>query len=64
MHTPTSVHHQAALKVLIYLSGTPNQGILLASNSSAMLTAYCESVTVIRLGVLLVEGLQQDFAFT
>lgn len=41
MHKPTCVHLQAAKRVLKYLSGTINQGILLAYSSSASLTAYC-----------------------
>lgn len=43
MHQPTSVHFQAAKRVLRYLAGSPNQGILLASQSGAKLTAYCDS---------------------
>lgn len=38
---PTNM--QAAKRVLRYLSGTPEQGILLASQSSAKLTAYTDS---------------------
>lgn len=34
---------QAAKRVLRYLSGSPSQGILLASNSTATLTAFCDS---------------------
>ena len=34
---------QAVKKLLRYLAGNPGQGILLASNSAAQLTAYCDS---------------------
>lgn len=43
MHQPTSVHLQSAKRILRYLVGTSSQGILLASNSAAQLTAYCDS---------------------
>ncbi|XP_021846221.1 uncharacterized mitochondrial protein AtMg00810-like [Spinacia oleracea] len=43
MHAPTSIHLQAAKRVLRYLSGAPGQGLLLASKSSAHLTAFCDS---------------------
>lgn len=43
MQSPTSVHMQAAKRLLRYLSGTTTQGILLASHSAAKLTAYCDS---------------------
>ncbi|XP_056690240.1 uncharacterized mitochondrial protein AtMg00810-like [Spinacia oleracea] len=43
MHAPTSIHLQAAKRVLRYLLGAPGQGILLASKSSAHLTAFCDS---------------------
>lgn len=43
MHNPTTAHLQAAKRILRYLSGTLNQGILLASSSTATLTAYCDS---------------------
>lgn len=43
MHQPTTTHLQAAKRLLRYLIGTPSQGILLASSSSAQLTAYCDS---------------------
>ena len=42
MHAPTTVHLQAAKRVFRYLSGTPEQGILLASTSQAHLAAYCD----------------------
>lgn len=43
MHNPTCVHHQAAPEVLRYLAGSICQDILLASQSSDQLTAYCDS---------------------
>lgn len=43
MQSPTSVHMQTAKRVLRYLVGNPNQGILLASSSAAQVTAYCDS---------------------
>lgn len=43
MNKPTTVHIQAALRLLRYLSGSLSQGILLASSSAAKLTAYCDS---------------------
>lgn len=43
MHQPTASHHQAALRVLRYLKGSPSQGVLFAHSSSASLTAYCDS---------------------
>lgn len=43
MHKPTTVHFQSAKRVLRYLVGTTAQGILLASNSAAQLTAFCDS---------------------
>lgn len=43
MHKPTAPHYQAALRVLRYLKGSPHQGVLFASNSTAALTAYCDS---------------------
>ena len=43
MHCPTSAHYQAGLRVLRYLAGSTHQGILLASHSTAQLTAYCDS---------------------
>ena len=43
MQQPTSVHLQAAKRVLRYLVGSPKQGIFLASNSAAKLQAYCDS---------------------
>lgn len=43
MQAPTTVHYQAAKRLLRYLAGTISQGILLASSSAAQLTAYCDS---------------------
>lgn len=43
MHKPTTTHMQAAKRVLRYLNGTASQGILLASNSAAEITAFCDS---------------------
>lgn len=43
MQAPTNVHMQAAKRILRYLLGTSDQGILLASSSAAQLTAYCDS---------------------
>lgn len=43
MNRPTTAHMQAAKKVLRYLLGTANQGILLASSSAVELHAYCDS---------------------
>lgn len=37
MHSPTCVHIQAARRVLIYLLGTSQQGVFLASTSGAIL---------------------------
>ncbi|CAO2825263.1 unnamed protein product [Amaranthus hypochondriacus] len=43
MHKPTTIHMQAAKRVLRYLKGNPSQGILLASSSAATLKAYSDS---------------------
>lgn len=43
MHSPTTIHMQAAKRLLRYLVGTKCQGILLASTSAAQLTAFCDS---------------------
>lgn len=43
MQSPTTVHFQAAKRLLRYLVGSVSQGILLASSSAAQLTAFCDS---------------------
>ncbi|KAL2924831.1 Retrovirus-related Pol polyprotein from transposon TNT 1-94 [Bienertia sinuspersici] len=43
MHKPTSVHMQAAKRVLRYLNYNPAQGVFLASNAGAKLVAYSDS---------------------
>ena len=43
MHQPTTVHMQAAKRVLRYLKSNSSQGILFAFNSKAKLIAYCDS---------------------
>lgn len=43
MQSPTSMHFQAAKKLLRYLAGTVTQGVLLASSSAAQRQAYCDS---------------------
>lgn len=43
MHNPTNIHMQAAKRVLRYLRNNTGRGILLASSSTAQLTAYCDS---------------------
>lgn len=43
MQMPTTVHMQPARRILRYLIGNPDQGILLASTSTAQLTAYCDN---------------------
>ncbi|XP_019095621.1 PREDICTED: uncharacterized protein LOC109130491 [Camelina sativa] len=43
MKTPLVAHWEAALHLVCYLKGTPDQGILLRSDSSLTLTAYCDS---------------------
>lgn len=40
---PTTAHLQAAYRLLRYLAGSKSQGILLASDSAAQLTAFCDS---------------------
>lgn len=39
MHSPTNSNYQAGIRVLIYLDGSPAQGILLASRTTTQLTA-------------------------
>lgn len=43
MNKPTTAHLQAAYRVLRYLSGSISQGIMLASDFVAQLTAYTDS---------------------
>lgn len=43
MQCPTTVHMQAAKRLLRYITGSISQGVLLASSSVAQLTAYCDS---------------------
>lgn len=43
MQSPTTVHFQSVKQVLRYLSGTLTKGVLLASESAAQLTAFCDS---------------------
>ncbi|KAI5648573.1 hypothetical protein M9H77_34578 [Catharanthus roseus] len=43
MHTPRHAHWDAAIRVVRYLKGSPGRGIFLSSNSSLLLTAYCDS---------------------
>ncbi|KAK3005742.1 hypothetical protein RJ639_017145 [Escallonia herrerae] len=42
MHKPRRPHYDAAIRVLRYLKNSPGQGILLSSNSSLSLRAYCD----------------------
>lgn len=62
MHQPTTVHMQAAKRLLRYLAGCPEQGILLASSSAAQLNSL-HTVTVIGLAVPLLEGPLPAFVF-
>ena len=43
MSAPQSSHMEAAIHVLIYLKSNPNQGILMSSDSSFLLQAFCDS---------------------
>lgn len=43
MQHPTTVHMQAAKRLLRYIDGNPRQGILLATSTAAELKAYCDS---------------------
>ncbi|KAL9299037.1 putative RNA-directed DNA polymerase [Arabidopsis thaliana] len=43
MQTPLEAHWHAALRLVRYLKGSPDQGILLRSDSALSLTAYCDS---------------------
>jgi len=40
---PTSIHQQAAMRILRYLKKTPGNGIFLAANSEAQLKGYSDS---------------------
>uniref|UniRef100_A0A803KVP7 Uncharacterized protein n=1 Tax=Chenopodium quinoa TaxID=63459 RepID=A0A803KVP7_CHEQI len=46
MHSPTATHLQAAKRLLRYLAGTVNQGILLASSSAAKLL-HCVCAVIV-----------------
>ncbi|KAF5193419.1 Retrovirus-related pol polyprotein from transposon re2 [Thalictrum thalictroides] len=43
MHQPRQTHYDAAIRVLRYLKSSPGYGILLFSNSSLQISAYCDS---------------------
>jgi len=43
MHEPRQPHMAAALRVVRYLKSAPGQGLLLHSNNSLHLTAFCDS---------------------
>ena len=43
MQSPLQVHWDAALQTVRYLKGSPDQGILLRSDSDLTVTAYCDS---------------------
>ena len=43
MHTPQRPHIDTALRLLRYLKGSPGKGILLSSNSSFHVTAFCDA---------------------
>ncbi|KAG7640636.1 Integrase catalytic core [Arabidopsis suecica] len=43
MQTPLEAHWHAALRLVRYLKGSPDQGILPRSDSALSLTAYCDS---------------------
>ena len=43
MKQPREDHWLAALRVVRYLKGTPDQGIMLTSNADMQLTAYCDA---------------------
>lgn len=44
MKAPTEAHWEAALRVVRYLKGTPEQGILLKSDPDLSLTVFCDAV--------------------
>jgi len=43
MQTPLEAHWHATLRLVRYLKGSPDQGILLRSDRALSLTAYCDS---------------------
>ncbi|XP_016576517.2 uncharacterized mitochondrial protein AtMg00240-like [Capsicum annuum] len=43
MNQPSSDHFSAALRVLCYLAGTPNQGLFFSSSPSFELLAFCDA---------------------
>ncbi|KAL5724899.1 hypothetical protein ACHQM5_008106 [Ranunculus cassubicifolius] len=43
MHSPRTIHMDAANRVLRYLKGSINKGILLSSSSSLHVTGFCDS---------------------
>ncbi|XP_019447320.1 PREDICTED: uncharacterized protein LOC109350548 [Lupinus angustifolius] len=43
MATPTTTHHNAAIKVLRYLKGNPTLGLYFPSNSQIHIKAYSDS---------------------
>ncbi|KAI9153173.1 hypothetical protein LWI28_007189 [Acer negundo] len=43
MHQPRKFHMEAALRVVRYLKGAPDQGLFFSSNSDFKLRAYCDS---------------------
>ncbi|XP_014496008.1 uncharacterized protein LOC106757745 [Vigna radiata var. radiata] len=40
---PTTLHHQAAFRILRYIKQTPGQGIFLTANNNLQLQAYSDS---------------------
>lgn len=43
MQTPRRPHHDAALRLLRYLKGSLGKGILLSSNSTLHVNAFCNA---------------------
>ncbi|XP_015169405.1 uncharacterized mitochondrial protein AtMg00810-like [Solanum tuberosum] len=43
MHSPKQSHMEVALRVVKYIKNTPGLGLLMPSNSSGKLEAYCDS---------------------
>jgi len=41
--TPTTLHHQATMRILRYLKQTPEKRIFLAANSEIQLKGYSDS---------------------